>query len=31
MTIFISRCNDIVEKLAVSNPLVEDLEEYNRS
>ena len=29
MTIFISRCNDIVEKLAVSNPLAEDLEEYN--
>ena len=31
MTIFISRCNDIVEKLAVSNPLVEDLEEYNKN
>lgn len=31
MTIFISRCNDIVEKLIVSNPLAEDLEEYNKS
>lgn len=31
MTVFISRCNDIVEKLAVSNPLVEDLEEYNKN
>lgn len=31
MTIFISRGNDIVEKLIVSNPLAEDLEEYNKS
>ena len=29
MTIFISRNNDIVEKLAASNPLAQDLEEYN--
>jgi len=31
MTVFIGRCNEIVEKLAVSNPLAEDLEEYNKS
>ena len=31
MTIFISRSNDIVEKLLVGNPLAEDLEEYNKS
>lgn len=30
MTIFISKNNDIVEKIAISNPLVEDLEEYNK-
>lgn len=30
MTIVISKCNDIIEKLAVSNPLAEDLEEYNK-
>ena len=31
MTIFISRNNDIVEKLVARNPLAEDLEEYNKS
>ncbi len=31
MTTFISRYDDIVKKLAVSNSLAEDLEEYNKN
>lgn len=30
MTIFISSCDNIVEKLVINNSLAEDLEEYNK-
>lgn len=31
MTILISKFDEIVEKLLKSNPLIEDLEEYNKN
>ena len=31
MTILISKIDEIVEKFSKSNPLIEDLEEYNKN